>query len=143
MGEERLKEIMAAVLDDEDCKNLICGLPYEKAIQSKDTNGLYDYCEKTGVFKWKRGAIERRRKEELLELYWKIKTAGIQNSTESKAEVLDNSQEKHCFFKCQKCSYNRISKEDVFCPSCGRKLLFDKAPKVKPGVYVKYESVAQ
>lgn len=76
MGEERLKEIMAAVLDDEDCENLICGLPYEKAIQSKDANGLYDYCENTSVFKWKRYAIKRLRKEELLELYWKIKTAG-------------------------------------------------------------------
>ena len=142
MGERQLIEIMSAVLDDEDCLNLLCGIP---SVDAREVlpDKYWQYYDQMGRFEWNRNALRYCDKEELLEMYMQWKTHGQKEDKESKAEVLDNSQEKHCFFQCQKCNYNCIAKEDVFCPSCGRKLLFDKMPKVKPGVYVKYESVAQ
>ena len=141
MGERQLIDILAAVLDDEDCVNLICGIPDVEAMQTV-TGEYWQYYDHPSKFEWNRRTLESCSKEKLLEMYMQWKTYGQKEDNESKAEVLSDTQNKNCFFKCQKCNYNRIAKEDVFCPSCGRRLIFDKMPKVKPGIYAKIVSAA-
>lgn len=129
MKDDKMKAVAVALLEKEDCINLICGISENyRTMEVLHKMGLghsYSYCDKTGYFKWNRHSFEIMEKDELIDIYKELKETGQKEDHEAKAEVQTQSFSKRCYFKCMQCGYDKVAKEDKYCAECGRLLIFD------------------
>ncbi len=111
----------------EDIVNMFCGqFPEDYYAMAKVTklygDGLYNWDEKGGHFKWRRERIAEMPTEAILKLYNQIQEWNKGEKKIPKKKILAEVRMKKCYCGCPICGYNEVAEEDLYCAKCGIKL---------------------